>query len=450
MNLLEESVKIQENDKNKKISRILLVAIVLVILIIISIFTYLSYIKSNVLQLYLDGAVNNKLKSLLVIEEDGTIYVPIKEVAQYFEYDSFNGEYNNPSEELSKCYVQNDNEIANLSLGSKKIYKLDITKKSNTEYQEIYIDKPIKAINGILYMTTDAMEKTFNVSFLYDENKNTINIYTLPFLVSSYESVILNYGYAELSKEYSNNMSIFNNILIVKNQKDKYGAINADGNVILEPKYDEIIYQYELENFIVKSNSKYGIIDSNAQIKVPIIYNSLEILDRKLGLYIVKNDRNQYGIIDGNGNIKVSIENDEIGLDISKFKENNIKSKYILVDNFIPVKKDKYWALYDKNGKKVSEYEYDSLGYIANNSKNTYNLLVIPEYNVFVACKDKKYTLINLSGEEVFKPIADDIYMTITNQEKHYYINVNNRQIDAEQYLDKKGISKKEDLENTY
>lgn len=449
MNLLEESVKAQENDKNKKISKILLVAIVLVILIIISIFVYLSYIKSNVLQLYLDGVVSNKLKSVLVMEEDGKIYVPIKEVAQYFEYDSFNGEYNNPSEELSKCYVQNDNEIANLSLGSKKIYKLDITKKSNTEYQEIDIDEPIKAINGVLYMTTDAMEKAFNISFSYDKNKNTIDIYTLPFLVSSYESVVLNYGYSGLSKEYSNNMSIFNDILIVKNQKDKYGAINSDGNIILEPKYDEIIYQYELENFVVKSNGKYGIIDGNAKIKVPITYNSLEILDRKLGLYIVTNDRNQYGIIDGNGNIKVNIENDDIGIDISKFKENNIKSKYILVENFIPVRKDKYWALYDKDGKKVTEYEYDSFGYIAN-SKDTYNLLVIPDYNVFVACKDKKYTLINLSGEELFKPIADDIYMTITNQEKHYYINVNNRQIDAEQYLDRKGISKKEDLEDTY
>ena len=448
MNLLEESVKAKENDKNKKISKILLVAIVLVILIIISIFVYLSYIKSNVLQLYLDGVVNNKLKSLLVMEEDGTIYVPIKEVAQYFEYDSFNGEYNNPSEELSKCYVQNDNEIANLSLGSKKIYKLDITKKSNTEYQEVDIDEPIEAIDGVLYMTTNAMEKAFNVSFSYD--KNEINIFTLPYLVNYYESAILNYGYVELSKEYSNNKSILNDILVVKNQKDKYGAIKVDGNIILEPKYDEILYQYEFQNFIVKSNNKYGIIDSNVQIKVPIIYSSIEVLDRKLGLYIAKNERNQYGIVDGNGNIKVNIENDEIGIDTTKFKENNIKSKYILVDNFIPAKKDKYWALYDKEGNKISEYEYDSFGYIANNSKDIYNLLVIPDYNVFVACKDKKYTLINSSGEELFKPIADDIYMTITNQGKRYYINVNNRQIDAEQYLDRKGISKKEDLEDTY
>lgn len=446
MNLLEESVKAQENEKSKKAPKILLAAIILVVLIIISIFIYLLYIKSNILHLYLDGKINNELKSLLVFEDDGTIYVPIKEIARYFDYDSFNGEYNNPSEELSKCYVQNDYEITNLSLGAEKIYKLDITKKSNTEYQEIDIDKPIKAINSVLYMTTDAMEKTFNVSFLYE--KNEINIFTLPYLVNHYESAILNYGYVELSKEYPNNKSILNDILVVKNQKDKYGAIKVDGNVLLEPKYDEILYQYEFQNFIVKSNDKYGIIDSNGQIKIPIIYNSLDILDRKSELYIVKNERNKYGVVDKNGNVKINIENDEIGIDITKFKENNIKSKYILVDNLIPVKKDKLWALYDKEGNKITEYEYDSFGYIANDNKNIYNLLVIPDYNVLVACKDKKYTLINSSGVELFNPIEGNIYMTIIKQEKHYYINVNNRQIDAVQYLEKKGISKKDNSDN--
>ena len=75
MNLLEESVKAQENEKSKKAPKILLDAIILVVLIIISIFIYLLYIKSNILHLYLDGKINNELKSLLVFEDDGTIYV---------------------------------------------------------------------------------------------------------------------------------------------------------------------------------------------------------------------------------------------------------------------------------------------------------------------------------------------------------------------------------------
>ena len=77
------------------------------------------------------------------------------------------------------------------------------------------------------------------------------------------------------------------------------------------------------------------------------------------------------------------------------------------------------------------------------------NLLVIPDYNVLVACKDKKYTLLNSSGEELFATIADDIYMTISGGERHYHISVNDRDIDAEEYLNSRGITNKENSNTT-
>ena len=46
-----------------------------------------------------------------MIENDGTIYVPIKEISSYFGYESYNGEYGDKSEELSKCYSESENEI---------------------------------------------------------------------------------------------------------------------------------------------------------------------------------------------------------------------------------------------------------------------------------------------------------------------------------------------------
>ena len=109
----------------------------------------------------------------------------------------------------------------------------------------------------------------------------------------------------------------------------------------------------------------------------------------------------------------------------------------------IPVKKDKYWSLYDKNGNQLTEFKYDSLGYVASNNKDALNLLVIPNYNVLVACKDKKYTLMNASGEELFAIVADDIYMEISGGEKHYYIIVNDQRIDAEEWMNLNGITAK-------
>ena len=97
MNLIEESFQNKEEKKKKRTTKIILVAIILVVIIIIGIVAYLMYIKSTVMKLTLDGQANEKLKNLLVFENDGTIYAPIKEIAAYFGYDSFNGEYTEKS-----------------------------------------------------------------------------------------------------------------------------------------------------------------------------------------------------------------------------------------------------------------------------------------------------------------------------------------------------------------
>lgn len=441
MNLIEESFQNKEQKKKKKVTKIILVAIVLVLVVIVAIISYLMYIQSTVMRLTKDGEINEKIKNLLVFEADGTIYAPIKEIATYFGYESYNGEYSEKSEIQSKCYVQSGNEVANFELGENKIYKLDLTKK-NSDYEYIYIKKPVKAIDGVLYVSTEGLEKAFNISFDYNQEKNRITIFTMPYLYQYYASKVLDYGYTELSSTMINQKAIFNDVLIVRKDKEKvqYGVIDINGNTILEPKYDEITYLSNAGDFLVKTNQKVGIISANRDTKVQIMYDSIELMDSDAGLYLVKTD-NKYGVIDIQGNTKIYMENDEIGIDISKFSKNNIKNKYILVNNLIPVRKDKYWGLYDKNGNQVTEFKYDSLGYVASSNKEAWNLLVIPNYNVFVACKDKKYTLVNASGSELFATVADDIYLSITGGEKHYYISINDQRIDAEEWMDVNGIT---------
>lgn len=436
MNLIEEDFKKEKNKKSNKAATIILVLIVLVVLAIIGIVIYMAYIKSNTLRLTIDGKSNEKLKSILVFEDDGKIYLPIKESAKYFNYESYNGEYNDISEEQSKCFVQNNNEVANFTLGSNKIYKVNLSTK---EYEYVYSENAVKAINGVLYASTDAIEKAFNISFSYEEKNKKITIYTMPYLIEYYKSKILDYGYLKISENFENQKAVLQNILIVKKDEDKnkFAAIDVKGNAILEPKYDDITYLSNTGDFLVKVDEKVGILSSKGEIKVPIIYKSIELMDVDTGLYLAKNENNKYGVIDNKGNIKIYIENDEIGIDISKFKENNIKNKYLLSNELIPARKDKKWGLYDVNGNQVVDYEYDSFGYIASNSKDAYSLLMIPDYNVLVACKDKKYTLISPDGKPLFDTVADDIYMVISGGEKHYYISANDKRMDAIKYLER-------------
>lgn len=446
MNLMEESFQNREEKKKNKAKTIILVAIALVVVIIIAIISYLMYVQSTIMRLTLDGQANEKLKSLLVFESDGTIYAPIKEIATYLGYESFNGEYSEKSEIQSKCYVQNENEIANFELGQNKIYKLDLT-QGNADYEYEYIKNPVKAINGVLYVSTEGLEKAFNLSFDYNQEKNTITIFTMPYLYQYYASKILDYGYTELDNQFVNQKAILKNQLVVLKDKNQYGVINVDGTTILEPKYDQITYLLNTGDFLVESNKKVGIMSANRETKVQIMYDNIEMMDSDTGLYVVKQD-NKYGVIDIRGNTKIYIENDEIGIDISRFSQNNIKSKYILAGNLIPVKKDGLWGLYDKNGNQLTEYKYTSLGYVASNNREALNLLVIPNYNVLVAGRDKKYTLVNASGSEIIATVADDIYMTITGGERHYYITVNDQKIDAEEWMDLNGITAKSGTNN--
>ncbi len=443
MNLIEESFQNKEEKKKKRTTGIILGAIILVVIIIIAISAYLFYIQSTTMRLILDGQSNESLKQLVVFE-NGKMYAPIKEIASYLGYNSYNGEYSQRSEDQSKCYIQNENEVANFSLGSDTIYKLDLT-SDTANYEKVTFDDPIIAKNGILYATSEAIEKAFNVSFQYYQETNRIYIYTMPYLVQTYSPRVLDFGYTAISNVFPNQKAVLQDMIVVtkgENDNSIYAVVDVNGNTILEAKYDNITYLPTTGDFLVESDGKVGILGSKGETRVQIMYDSISLMDSDVGLYVASNN-GKYGAIDLRGNVKIYIENDEIGMDISPFSQNDIKNKYILAGNLIPVRKGELWGLYDINGNQVVDFTYDSFGYIAKSNKDALNLLVIPDYEVLVACKDEKYTLLNSMGQELFgAPVADDIYMTISGGQKHYYIAANNQTMDAEVYLNNIGVRK--------
>lgn len=435
MNLIDESLETKKPDNSKKVAKIILIIIAILIIFIIGTFIAIVYVQDSELKLYINGNTNEKVKEMMVVESDGTIYFPIKDIASYLGYESYNGEYTNKSENASKCYIQSEEEIANFALNSNKIYKLKIS-DSTANYEYYYASKPVKAINGKLYATTDALENAFNMSFTYDTNKHRIYIYTMPYLINAYTSRVLDYGYDAISDNFTNKKSVFDNMLVVtKNQSKIYAVIDVQGNIIIEPKYDYIEYLPYSGDFLVKSNNKVGIISAKKETKVQILYDSLELIDSDLGLYLAKKD-NKYGVIDSKGNIKIYIEYDQIGIDNTKFSQNDIKNKYLLDNGMIPARKGDKWGAFDKNGNQILALEYDSLGYVASSNKDAINLLLIPNYNLLVICQNKKYGLVNSSGEIVVRTMIDDVYMTITSGKTYYYMNVNNKTINIEEWLD--------------
>lgn len=445
MNIIDKTfMNEQEPKEEKKKSKftlgmkLILLTIVILIFVVIGSFFAITYIEQTELNVYLDGVQNNKIKSL-ILQEDDKIYFSIKDIAVYLGYASYNGEYTDKSEDINKCYIQSEDEIVNFVLKSKEIYKLD--PKDNSNYKNITIENEIKSIDGKLCIEANDMQKAFNVSYSYN-GKNKMNIYTLNYLVEAYATKIASYGYVITNNSFFDKKSLLDGVLIVQKDEKYYGVIDLQGNIILEAKYDNIQYLSNTGDFLVKSNGKVGIISKNKETKVSILYTNLKLIDPQYDLYLAQKD-NKYGIIDSNGNIKIYIEYDAIGIDASRFSQNEIKNKYILVDNIIPVRKDEKWALFDIKGKQLTEFVYDSFGYIATNNKDVLNLLVIPDYSAFVACKNEKYVLMDSTGTEKGFSTLDSIYMKISEGQKHYYMTYNNKTYNVEEYLDLLGVKKK-------
>lgn len=451
MELYEESF-MNKQDNHKKTARLILIIIGVLLFVTIALIAVIAYINSTTLSVSLNGEKNNKIKEMIVCDQTdpSKVYIPIREIASYLGYEAFNGDYVNKSEDISKCYIQNEFEIATFSLNSQKIYKFetktDSTEVQNTDYEYFYTSEPVKAINGVLYTTIDGIEQAFNVSFQYDVDNKRITIYTLDYLINSYTNLVLDYGYVSIDESFNNQKAMLDDMLVVhKSEEDdsQIAVIQAStGKTIIEPKYEEISYLQNAASFIVKTNGKTGIISKTRETKVEPIYDEIKLMDSDNNLYVATNEEKQ-GVIDINGNIIIHLEYEQIGIDASPFTQNDIKTGYILADTLIPAKKDSLWGFFDKKGNLISNFQYTDIGCVANNSQNANNLVVIPDYDVIVVSKEDKFTLITLQGKEVFPCVLDDIYMLITAGTKQYYMTYQDNQIEVLSYLDRMGLAPK-------
>ena len=451
MNIIEEDLKKgPRKDNSKLIAKIILAVIIILVLVIIGILITMAYIDNSQLRVYVDGSVNNDVKNLLMIQEDGTIYAPIKEIASYVGYKSYNGDSVNKSDERSKCYVECEDEVANFVLNSNVIHKISLTGASSTGQNDeyYYMNNPVKAINGQLYAEEDGLMKAFNIAINYDKDTNRIQIYTMPYLIQLYTNSVLDYGYTEIQEDFNNYKAVLNDMLVVE-QDSNYGVIKAStGDIIIEPKYSKIEYLPDTQNFLATSNDKVGMLSNTGDLKIQLMYDTLELMDNDSNLYLAERN-GLYGVIDINGNTIIHLEYDEIGIDITKFPDNDLQNKYILADNLIPVKKGNYWGFFDKTGRQVKDFIYDSIGYTVSASRDARNLLIIPNYNLIVVGKDKKYGLINSMGEDIVIMALDDAYMVISGGEKQYYMTYNDNRMNIEEYLEQQGVAVDTNTTNT-
>lgn len=424
MDLFEEEILKPKKKKTISPTTIILIAIVILSILLVAIIVSIVYLKGTILTIKLNGVAVKELEDIIVIEENNKVYMPIKRMAEYLNYVSRNGDYNTLSEDSTKCYIKNEEELVSFTLNSNLLVKV-----IGDKTVQIKIEEPIKEINQELYITAEGAQDAFNLKFYYYPDKNEMYIQTLSYLYAAYSQQAINLGYLPIESEsLLNKTAVLDGYLITMSKENYYGVVEVGttiGNTILETKYDNIEYLRETSDFLVESNGKKGIIAKDKKTKIEPIYDTIEMTRNNNSIFYIVERSDLYGLLDVNGKNIIYPEYDEIGIDISLYEKNGVTDKYILYNQVIPVKRNNKWALFNINGNKVADFVYDSFGCEAGatNVSRTFGVLEIPEYNLIVACQDGKYNLITIEGKSIFNSsILDSVYITVSEGKNVYYI----------------------------
>lgn len=220
----------------------------------------------------------------------------------------------------------------------------------------------------------------------YDVNYET-GEYSTKVLNKENKEIYTEYEQVEAIQNKDSNNQLWYEENVLKVKKDgKYGIINLDGKVLVEPQYDEIVAIFGIKNaYKVKKDNLYGVVDGEGKQILNVNYADVINLgeDNKSG-YIVKDQNGKFGILDYSANQILESKYDAIeqiyGNDLYVVTENGAKK------------------VVDKSGADIITTGFDNIASILKNKDNG-----------VIFQKDGKYGVMNLSGQVTIEPQYDDL-----------------------------------------
>ena len=152
----------------------------------------------------------------------------------------------------------------------------------------------------------------------------------------SYYKILDSKGIETANRHYTRMYEVLPNKIVVRVNK-RYGVIDINENVIVPIKYKEF-ERIGNDLFVTKLNGYYGLVDSSYNIYLKDEYDKIKPL---YDTYLIKK-AGKYGLIDIKGNIILEAHYDKI----KKLGE------YIIVE------KDNLYGAFDSTGVKLSDIKY--------------------------------------------------------------------------------------------
>ena len=320
--------------------------------------------------------------------------------------------------------------------GSVETYSLE-------DDEEIALNKN----NGALYTTARVIQEIFNSKVEIKEN--SIKFYTLDYLMGKELKNVAKYGYASMDSTYENVKALVYGYMVVQDN-NQYGIYDiTNGREIVSPKYIGLRFLPNSQEFIVTANNNgaytVGIISGEGQsIIKPTEYDEISVLNDKNELYLVKKN-SKYGVLNRKGEVVVYVEYDSIGLpNSSSFTLEDIENTNVLFDEFIPVQKGDKYGLYTIKGEETLKPVYDQFGYENMDTKQSslteISILSIPsELGIkgLVIKYGDYYGIYDMNTKSLALPaVYSKIFAYIENGVTTYYVEYQGNKMNLKELID--------------
>lgn len=157
----------------------------------------------------------------------------------------------------------------------------------------------------------------------------------------------------------------------------KWGLINAEGQIVLQPNYDAIGEFKRFGYAVMQRLGGVGLLDSKGKEIIPPRYDDLKVLDSML--IAVMRDGG-WSVINLHGDIVLPKGYERVN---------------ILSDQYIAYRREDKWGIVDHRGRVISEPRYDEV--------------TLAENQLFLVRKGGKLGLVNAEGRETLAGVADEI-----------------------------------------
>lgn len=466
MNLIDDNFG-GTRKSNKKIFIACGVGIVLIIFIIVALLAVVTTMNKGT-TLTIDG---KKQKISMIIEDEGEKYISIQELVNCIPSNGYTYKKGNlDMPDYDGCYITNSDESTFFKTDSNQYYKIANNSNGTQNINFYTMGHNIKKFDGLLYIPLSEIGHAMNANCTITDKAITIQsigyiegIYNQATQAKSYPMFYAN-NLIKWDVSYSNLKMLKDRLVITKDseKQDIYGLgivqINQSGkgkkivnkveikNEIISPMYSSIEYVEEFDNLVVETNSGKGILkivrdESNNVVDVKNViapqsqYKELiQISDELFIIGVIddsatdnkssQSDREsaiRYGIINAEKEIILPTEYEKIGIDKAyEYTNNDLNSEYIVLDKYIPVKKNNLWGFVDLTGKEVIKPSYDALGCAESNSSE--NLYVIPEIKAFIFKNNLTYGIRYFSGNTIITNTLRKFYIETAEGKKTYFM----------------------------